>query len=356
MTTNAINPKDTSTLIGLDAVISEIQTNVGILRNSGLFTEELTPRDTIVEEINKATQRGMLGFTDRRSREKVKQTRRKNEAFAIQLPYQETIEDLTKEDVYQVAKDWDTATEEQIMDLYIKKLTAMRESIDNAHEFIFWTAAQGKTRDPFDGSVVLDMFAKTGVAQPTKTLDLTNNSLDVIAWMAEFRNEIVRANKRNSVVGTIEIMVSQAVYNKIIAHPSVRATYQVGWQASKQEYVNKVTNIGRVSRGEYGVVSEFEEHGVRFVVAPQTFILEDTGEEYEAVAQTKGFVITRGVRDGYKAFFGQSNSMTDPSLSKVYAKRSAIIDDAYFEITASSAPIAFTTVPELCFEITFTIA
>ena len=47
----------------------------------------------------------------------------------------------TKEDVYQVAKSWNDATEEQIMDLYEDKLTAQRESIDNAHEFLYWTAA-----------------------------------------------------------------------------------------------------------------------------------------------------------------------------------------------------------------------
>lgn len=355
MTTNAINPKDTTTLIGLDSAINEIQTGVGFLRNSGLFDEQLTPRDTILQEINKATQRGMLGFTERRGREKVKQTRRKQKAFSIQLPYQETIEEVAKEDVYQVAKSWNDATEAQVMDLYIRKMTAMKESMDNAHEFIVWTAAQGQTRDPFDGEVVLDMFAEMGVTRPTVTLDLTNNTFDVIAWMAEFRNQIIRANKRNVNLGIIEIMVPQAVFTKIIGHPSVRGLYNAGWQTQKQAYVDKVTNIGSVKRGDYGVVSEFEENGVRFVVAPQVFILEDTGEEFLAVEENKGFSIVRGIREGYKMFFGQSNSLTDSSLSKVYAKRSPIIDDAYFEITASSAPMAYITVPELCFDFTFVV-
>ena len=355
MAKNIVNPKDTTSLMQLNEVISEIQTGVGFLKNSGLFDEQLTPRDAIVEQINKATQRGMLGFTDRRTREKVKQTRRKQQGFSIQLPYQETIEEVTKEDVYQVAANWDVATEEQVMDLYIAKMTAQRESIDNAQEYLVWTAAQGQTRDPFDGSVVLDMFTQTGVTRPTKTLDLTNAAFDVVAWMSEFRNEIVKANKRNAVLGTIEIQVAQNVFSKLIAHPSVRGLYNAGWQTVKQEYVNKMTNIGRVTRGDYGIVSEFEENGVRFVVAPQTFILEDTGAEAKAVEDGKGFSIVRGIRDGYKMFYGQNNSMTNPALSKVYATRSAIIDDAYFEITASSAPMAYTTIPELCYDFTFTV-
>ena len=352
---NAINIKDTTSLIQLDAVISEIQTGVGVLKNSGLFTEATTPRDTIVAEIKKATQRGMLGFTDRRAREKVKQTRRKDTTFAIQLPYQETIEELTREDVYQVAESWASATEEQIMDLAIDKMTAQRESMDNAQEFLVWTAAQGQTRDPFDGSVVLDMYKQMGVTRPTETLDLTDNNFDVVAWMSEFRNRMVKLNKRNGVLGTIEIMVAQDVYNGIIGHPSVRGLYNAGWQTNKQEYVNKVTNIGNVTRGDYGIVSSFEENGVRFVVAPQVFILEETGDEFEAVGSGKGFSIVRGIRDGYKMYYGQSNSMTNPTLSKFYATRSAIIDGAYFEITASSAPMAYTTIPELCMDFTFTL-
>ena len=77
--------------------------------------------------------------------------------------------------------------------------------------------------------------------------------------------------------------------------------------------------------------------------------------EFEAVQSGKGFAIVRGIRGGYKMYYGQSNSMTNPALSKFYATRSAIIDDAYFEITASSAPMAYTTIPELCVDFTFTI-
>lgn len=360
MAQDIINPKDTTAIIQLNAVINEVQTGVGFIKNSGLFTEQLTPRDAIIEQIKKEDKRGMLGFTSRRERNKVKQTKRKESHFALQIPYQETIEDLTKEDVYQVASSWNDATEENIMDLYTDKVTAQRESIDNAHEFLYWTAAQGQTRDPATGEVVLDMFEITDSTRPQVALDLTDPTVNILTWMGEFRNRVMRDNKRGSNQGVIEIFTTDAVFTKFVSHPSVISTFQTAYQGTGQAYMDKVaTPYGTTRRGEYGIVREFEWNGVRLVVAPQTFILEDADDitdEYEAVEENKGFAVVRGIRDSFKALFGQNNSMTDPSLAKVYAYRSPIIDDAYFEITASSAPMAYTTVPELCYEFTFTTA
>lgn len=350
-----VNPKDTSTIIGLTDAINEIKTSVGFLKNSGLFTESLTYRDAVIETINESTSRGMLGFTSRRERNAVKQTKAKGKSFAVQIPYMKTIGEVTKEDIYQVAKDWESATEEQVMDLYIERLTAMRESVDNALEYIYWTGAQGQTRDPFDGSVVLDIFAVTGVTRPTKSFDLSDTTLNLLAEIAAFRNEIASANKRNSQVGNIDIFVDQTTFSALVSHPSVLAAYQMAMQARGQEYLDKVPNIGKTVGSLYGYVSYFEWDGVRFIVAPQKFILEDTGAEADAVTAGEGFVVVRGVRDGYRALFSQSNSLTDSTLAQVYAKRSAIIDDAYFEFTVESAPIAYSTTPELLYKVEFTL-
>lgn len=357
MAQDIINPKDTTCIIQLNAVMEEIKTDVGFIKDSGLFAEHLTPRDAIIEQIKKQDKRGMLGFTGRRERNKVKNTKRKEVQFALQIPYQEQIDEITKEDIYQVAKSWDDATEENIMDLYADKLTVQREVIDNSHEFLCWTAAQGKTLNPEDGSVVLDMFAITDTTRPQVSLDLTDPTLDVLAWMGTFRNRVMRDNKRSNSSGTIEIFVTDLVFGKIVGHNSVRTAYQMAYEGRGREYLDKVTNgFGTTRRGEYGIVSEFEHGGVRFIVAPQTFILEnaeDITEEYAAVEEGKGFAVVRGIRDSYKMMYGQNNSLTDPTLAKVYAHRTAIVADAYFEITASSAPMAYTTVPELCYEFTF---
>ena len=355
-----INPKDTTAIIQLNAVINEIDTEVGFMKNSGLFTETLTPRDAIIEQIKKHDKRGMLGFTSRRERNKVKQTKRKEIQFALQIPYQETIEDLTKEDVHQVAKSWNDATEEQIMDLMEAKMVAQRESIDNAHEFLYWTASQGQTRNPENGQVVLDMFDITDTTRPVIDLDLTDPSINLLTWMGEFRNRVLRDNKRGANQGLIEIFTTDAVFSKFVAHPSILATYQQAYQGTGQAYMdNVVSPYGTTKRGNYGIVREFEWNGVRLVVAPQSFILEDSeslDDEYDAVAENEGFAVVRGIRDSFNAWFGQNNSMTDQALAKVYATRSAIISDAYFEITASSAPMAYTTVPELCYQFKFKTA
>lgn len=360
MAKTIINPKDTTALIQLNAVINEVETGVGFIKNSGLFAESLTPRDAVIESIKKADKRGMLGFTSRREKNKVKQTKRKEKQFSLQIPYQETIENLTQEDVHQVAASWNDATEEQIMDLYTDKVTAQRESIDNSHEFLYWTAAQGQTRDPADGEIVLDIFEITDTTRPQVALDLTDPAINLLTWMGEFRNRVMRENKRGNNSGVIEIFTTDAVFTKFVSHNSVLATFQQAYQGRGQEYLDKVVSLyGTTKRGEYGIVREFEFNGVRLIVAPQTFILEtadDISDEYEAVAPNKGFAVIRGIRDSFKAMFTQNNLLDDNTLAKVYAYRSEIKDHSYFEITASSAPIAYTTIPELCYEFTFKTA
>lgn len=364
MAKDIINPKDTTAILQMNDVIKEIETGVGFLSKSGLFREELTKRDTIAEEIQKQNKRGMLGLTSRRERNKVKHTKRKTEQFAVQIPYQETIEQVNKEDVFQVATSWNDATEEQIMDVYIDKLTPMKESIENAREYLYWTAAQGITRDPRDGGVVLDMFAKTGVTRPEINVDLTDMTLNLLTWMGELRNRVVRDNKRGSTQGTIEIFTTQEVFTKFVSHPSVFAAYQMAYQGRGQEYIKNVIGpYGTLTRGEYGLVSEFQHDNVRLIVAPQTFILEDgdiyedgTADEVDAVEAGTGFAVIRGVRDAFRAYFSQSNDMIDSGLAKEYAWRSEIKDNAFFEMTASSAPIAYTNAPELCYLFKFKTA
>lgn len=356
MAQDIINPKDTTAMLLLHDVINEVDTGVGFIKNSGLFEETLSHRDTIVEQIKKADKRGMLGLTSRRERNKVKQTKRRETSFSLQIPYQETIEEVGKEDIQQVAKSWNDATEENIMDLYNDKIVAMKESIDNSHEYMYWTGAQGITRDPFDGSVVLDMFKQTGITRPVVNLDLTDASLNILLWMADFRNRVLRDNKRSNNEGLIEIFVTSEVYSKIINHPSVLATYQMAYNGTGKLYLDNLgTPFGTTRRGEYGIVSDFEWQGVRFVVAPQTFIFEDADdlEVEDAVAEDSGFAVVRGIRNVFKAVFTESNSLTDNSLSKYYAYRSPVAYDSYFEMTASSAPIAYTTAPELCYEFKF---
>lgn len=357
MAQDIINPKDTTAIIQMNDAINEIETESGFMLNSGLFAESLTPRDAIIEQITKDHTRGMVGFTSRREREKVKQTKRQEVQFALQLPYLETIDELAKEDVYQVAVNWHTATETQIMDLYIDKLTAQRESIDNSLEFIVWTASQGVTLDPRNGETALDMFKTMGVTRPVVNLDLTDPSLNLLVWMGEFRNRVMKDNKRGNNQGLIEIFVTDAVFSAFVGHSSVFSAFQMAWNGTGKAFLdNVVTPYGTTKKGNYGIVREFEYGGVRLVVAPQNFILEQsesTDDQYEAVKPDSGFAVVRGIRDSYKLMFGASNSLTDPQLARVYAKRSAIIEDAYFEFTASSAPMAYTTIPELCYEFKF---
>lgn len=360
MAKDIINPKDTTSMLQVNEAINLIKTEVGFIREAGVFDESYSRRDTFLEEVKANEKRGMLPVTSRRERNKVKHTKRKAKQFSVQMWYQESIEEVTQEDVYQVAASWEDASEEDIMQLYIDKMTIQRETIDNSHDYMMWTAAQGITRNPEDGSVILDVFAQTGIARPQVTLDLTDLNLNILTWMAEFRNRVARDNTRQTTQGMIEIMVDQTTFNAIVDHPSIRAMYQQAYAGRGQEYLDKaVAPFGKVARGKYGFVSSFEYGGVVFIVAPQKYVFsesEDISEEVDAVEAGKGFAIVHGIRGAFKMVYGQNNSLTDNTLAKVYAYRSPIISDAYFEITASSSPMAYTTVPELCYEFTFKTA
>lgn len=355
-----VNPKDTTALIQLNEMITTIDTEVGFISRSGLFEEELTPRDAVIDEIQKHRKTGMVGLTSRREGNKVKVAKGKTKQFALQIPYMAMIDQITKEDVHQVATSWSEATELQITDLYIDKATTQREAMDKSLEFMMWTASQGKTLNPEDGSVVVDMFDLTETERPVEALDLTDVNLNLLLWMGSFRNRVLRENKRGSNNGIIEIFVTEAVFNKFVGHNSVIDSFNKAYNGRGDEYYEKLKTFkGTTARGIYGTVMEFEHNGVRLVVAPQDFTLENEEDEftqYPAVPENEGFAIVRGIRGAYKAMFSQNSSLTDNSLSKFYASRSAIKDDSYFDFNASSAPIAYTTIPELCYKLTFKVA
>lgn len=357
MAQTIVNPKDTDVIIQLNDAINAITNDVGFMMNSGLFEVKLTPRDAVIEQINQANKRGMLGLTSKRERNKVKQTKRKTNQFAVQTMFQSTIENLTFEDVDQVAGGWDKATELQINDLMIDKMTAQRESMDSSQEFMVWTASQGITLNPKDGSEIVNMFDIMEVTRPVVNVDLTDVSLNLLAWMGEFRNRVMKDNKRSNNQGEIEIFVTDDVFTKFVSHPSVYSAYQMAYQGRGREYLDNVaTPFGTTRKGNYGIVRDFAWEGVRLIVAPQDFILEeaeDLNDTFDAVAEDSGFAVVRGIRDSYKLLYSGNNSLTNPQLARYYAVRSPIIEDSYFEITASSAPTAYTTIPELCYEFKF---
>ena len=53
----------------------------------------------------------------------------------------------------------------------VKELTALANVGAANMEYLLLTTTQGKTLDPYDGSVAIDAFANTGTVRPTHTID-----------------------------------------------------------------------------------------------------------------------------------------------------------------------------------------
>lgn len=61
----------------------------------------------------------------------------------------------------------------------VKELTALANVGAANMEYLLLTTTQGKTLDPYDGSVAIDSFANTGTVRPTHTIDARASNTNI---------------------------------------------------------------------------------------------------------------------------------------------------------------------------------
>lgn len=351
-----VNPYDFSALIDLTDPINELDSEYGFLTNSGLYQESGTALEAIMYDVEASSKSSMVGFTSRRERNTVKDTRYSNKKQAIAIPYIKHSAQIAREDLAGRAADWRTAREETIAEVFTEKLQSLRLNLDQSHEYMAWTAAQGRMCNPADQSVNLDMYDKNGVARPTLTWNVASPDFDLIGAINSLRNQLATLNKLSGSIGLIDIPVGAGAFNKIVTHPQLAQLYVSAYQGRGREAIANPVPWSDVNITQYGVTSIFEFGGVRFIVYPQNFFDEE-GDAITPVANDKGFTICRGVRGLYKAAFAPDNNLD--SLGQVgqrmYAWRTPLVDRHHFEIIAETAPVYYMTRPELSIEITFTL-
>jgi hypothetical protein len=342
------NPLDFSTTLDLTDAIQQLTPEFGAINNSGLFRKKGTTEDAVLYEINQGVQSTMVGLTSRRERDTVKNARGRKKQQALYIPYMKHSDQITRDDVKGIVRDWKDLTVESVTDLYVEKLASLKRNFEQSHEYMAITAAQGVTRDPLDGSVIVDMFALNGVTQTEVTWDFTNPDFDIIAAVRDLKERTVRANVWGGSISSIDVVVGSNLFTKIVSHPQFAELYVMAMSGRGQEAINNSRPWADVVMSQYGITSSFTFDGVRFMTYPSTFRNED-GEAVNVVEANEGFTIVRGLTGMYEARFAGDNNLDSIGQvgQPIFAWRTPLVERYQFEIICESAPLYYATHPEL---------
>ena len=350
---NVVNPIDLYSVINLTDAINSVDPQYGWLMNSNLFDVKGQTTDTLLYEINGVRKQTMIGLTSRTEREKVMGARRRKKSAGLVVPYMSTIDQVTSDDVRNISKTWDMVSQEDMMTIFTEKLTEQRANIELSHEYMILSAAQGITRDPLDGSEVVNMFDVHGVTQQVVTWDFTDVNFSPIRAINELRNKLVRDNTLSSTVGLIEVLVGVDLFDAIVTHAEMAERYVSAFAGVGVQALLASTPYDFDTRTAYGITNMFEWNGIRFMTYPTNFRLEDGSLADPLIADDEGFCMCRGVRNLYRGAYAPDTRLVNVNTvgQAMTAYRTAIIDESYFNIVAESSALYYMTAPELALKI-----
>lgn len=351
------NPLDFSTVLDLTDAVNQIDPEFGAINNSGLFRKKGTTEDAVMYEINSGLNSSMVGLTSRRERDTVKNARGRKKQQALYIPYMKHSDQITRDDIKGIVRDWSQLTVQNVSELYVEKLSGLKRNLEQSHEYMALTATQGVTRDPLDGSVIVDMFALNGITQTAIEWDFTNPDFDIIAAVRDVKERLVRANVWGGSISSVDVVVGADLFTKIVSHPQFAELYAMAMAGRGQEAINNSRPWADVVMSKFGITSSFTFDGVRFLTYPSVFRNED-GDLVQPVANLEGHTIVRGLSGMYEARFAGDNNLDSIGQvgQPIFAWRTPLVDRYQFEIITESAPLYYATHPELILKITGKVA
>lgn len=351
------NPLDFSTTLDLTEAVNALEPEYGAINNSGLFRKKGTTEDAVLYEINSGIRSSMVGLTSRRERNTVKNSRGRKKQQALYIPYMKHSDQITRDDIKGIVRDWKDLTVQSVSELYVEKLAGLRRNIEQSHEYMAFTATQGITRDPLDGEPIFNAFDINGVTQTEVEWDFTDPDFDLIGAIRDLKERLVRANIWGGSISAIDVPVGATLFNKIVTHPQFAELYVMAMSGRGQEAINNSRPWADTVMSRYGITSSFTFDGVRFMTYPSVFRNED-GELIEPVSALEGHTIVRGLTGMYEARFAGDNNLDSIGQvgQPIFAWRTPLVDRYQFEIITESAPLYYATHPELIIKITGVVA
>lgn len=355
---NIVNPVDLYTRVDLTDAIAAVDPQYGFLLNSNLFDARGQTSEAVLYDVTGVRKQTMIGLTSRTERERVMQGRRRKRHTSLVIPYMSTIAEVTRDDLQDIVRSWNDVSQETLNEAFEEKLTESRANIELSHEYMILSAVQGITRDPLDGSEVVNMFDVHGVTQSEVNWDFTDVNFSPITAINALRNKLTADNTLSSTVGVIEVMLGVDAFNALVTHSELAERYVSAFAGRGVEALLASTVYDFDTRTAYGITNVFEWNGIRFMTYPTSFRLEDGTEADPLIENNKGYTICRGVRNLYKGAYAPDNRLTSLGTTgqAMTAWRTPLIDETYFNVIVESAPLYYMTAPELAVKINFILA
>ena len=249
-----------------------------------------------------------------------------------------------------------TAT--SVQDKIIERTRAMYNTYSQEKEWLLLTTSQGKTKD-LSGNIITDLFAETGTTQSTLTIDASPSSTTLISGLQTLSNMISNLNGWYGVVGGIEVVVAEDVFNAIETHPEFVTAAQLAFTGMGSAAMNNPLFLGQASTPEYtryGNYRVLRWQNLVITTYPQTFrTLND--QNLTAVPNGKGWTIARGVDECYELGFVPAPyfSTIGREGQEIYARSTGVVDDTHIDITIESHLMPMMKRPELSIDLTFTL-
>lgn len=327
--------------------INDLGNQYGLLNGSGLFEGEGVYTDTITFE--KETQTNtLLPQTSRYSGQASKGNDRKNEIFAIPLPYFKHQDAITPRDLQNKKLDGSPDAAQTLANAVDKKMTDMRIKADQTIEYMKIEALKGVTKDP-EQNTLADMLTLFGLSRTTQTIDfaLGTASTDVDGKISQLRRSLAKGAGIGSAIGGIEVICDPEFFDKLIRHKNIRDAYQYYTNTGRQLLRDDLSRFER-----WGVVDTFFHKGVLFYSYDATFDLPN-GTMQNAFNASEGYTIVNGVRDLYRGNYAPADTLSDANTvgQEMYLTSYRDPRDKFIELELEMAPLYYMTRPQLSWRV-----
>lgn len=356
-----VNPINQNTFIDLGDAVVELNPTYGMIDASGLFSEQGIASATHAYKILEQKNTKMTKLTSRTERDAVAVEKEKYKYVTMAgITIKETggvhVEDLIGVTGYN-GFDFESETFQSEMAKELDRLTKVGAA---NMEYLLLTTTQGKTKDPYDGSVAIDGFANTGTTQSTFTIDARSTNQNIRADLQALANKAAELNGYNGNIEMVDLVVEDSDFNAIVGHPEFATLYQLAFSGMGTALLNNPVLNGQAVKPQltqYGFQKTFVIDNVRLITYPQKFYRWN-GDVAEATIKGKAWTIVRGVTGLYQVKYTPAPyvSRYNQVGQKWFARSTGIVDDTHADITLESHLIPFMSRPEMALDVTVTTA
>lgn len=356
------NPINQHKYIELLPAVLELESAYGFIHDSGLFKKNFVKTNMAMYRVidDLSENKRMTKFTSRTERDAVALSKEKYKAVTVGGVSVKSTGGVHVEDLQNNLVGLFSEQDETFQEALLNETERLYERYTQGREFVCLTSSSGRTLNPLDGSVEIDMFVNTGTTQTTHTIDLSPTSTTVLQGLNELRNKVVQLNNGNGTVREIELPVSEAVFSALISAPELIGLYQLALAGRGREAIENNILTGTADRPEwtrYGYRRTMRIENFLIYTYPQDFYLQNGGT-YVVGEGDKSWTIVRGVTNAYEINYAPAPyaSCLGQVGQEIYARSTGIINDTHADITIESHFTPMLKRPELAIDVTFKLA